>query len=51
MVRVGTVALDGTKLAANAATTASRTLDKLKTEVAQILREAPRHGCGRSAPT
>jgi len=40
MVQVGTVALDGTKLAANAATTASRTLDKLEREVAQILREA-----------
>jgi transposase len=40
MVQVGTVALDGTKLAANAATTASRTLDKLEAGVAQILREA-----------
>jgi transposase len=38
MVRVGTVALDGTKLAANAADKANRTLDKL--EVAEILRQA-----------
>jgi transposase len=40
MVKVGTVALDGTKLAANAANTASRTLDKLEREVAEILRQA-----------
>jgi transposase len=40
MVRVGTVALDGTKVAANAATTASHTLDKIEAEVAQILRQA-----------
>jgi transposase len=40
MVKVGTVALDGTKLAANAANTASHTLDKLKAEVAEILRQA-----------
>jgi hypothetical protein len=38
MVRVGTVALDGTKLAGNAADKANRTLDKLQTEVAEILR-------------
>jgi hypothetical protein len=40
MVRVGTVALDGTKLAGNAAERANRTLDKLETEVAGILRQA-----------
>jgi hypothetical protein len=41
MVRVGTVALDGTKLAAaNAADKANRTLDKVNTEVAEILRQA-----------
>jgi transposase len=40
MVRVGTVALDGTKLAANAAERANRTHDKLKDEVAEILRQA-----------
>jgi transposase len=40
MVRVGTVALDGTKLAANAADKANRTLDKLEAEVAEILRQA-----------
>ena len=40
MVRLGLVALDGTKVAANAADKANRTLDKLQTEVAQILAEA-----------
>jgi hypothetical protein len=40
MVRVGTVALDGTKLAGNAADKANRTLDKLEREVAEILRQA-----------
>jgi hypothetical protein len=40
MVKVGTVALDGTKVAANAANTASHTLDKLEREVAEILRQA-----------
>jgi transposase len=40
LVRLGVVALDGTKLAANAATTASHTLDKLEREVAEILRQA-----------
>jgi transposase len=40
MVRVGTVALDGTKLAGNAADKANRTHDKLQTEVAEILRRA-----------
>src|SRR6266511_5020034 len=40
MVQVGTVALDGTKLAGNAATTASHTLDKIEREVAEILRQA-----------
>src|SRR4029453_13470994 len=39
MVRVGTVALDGTKLAANAADKANRTHDKLEAEVAEILRQ------------
>jgi Transposase domain (DUF772) len=40
IVQVGTVALDGTKLAANAADTANRTLDKIDAEVAEILRQA-----------
>jgi transposase len=40
MVRVGTVALDGTKLAGNAADKTNRTLDKLQAEVAEILRQA-----------
>jgi transposase len=40
MVKVGTVALDGTKLTGNAADKANRTLDKLDREVAEILRQA-----------
>ena len=40
MVQVGTVALDGTKLAGNAADKANRTLDRLEREVAEILRQA-----------
>src|SRR5215218_4367439 len=40
MIKLGTVALDGTKVAANAANTASHTLDKLEREVAEILRQA-----------
>jgi transposase len=40
LVRLGLVALDGTKLAGNAADKANRTLDKLQAEVAQILAEA-----------
>jgi hypothetical protein len=40
LVRLGLVALDGTKVAANAADRANRTLAKLEDEVAQILREA-----------
>jgi transposase len=40
MVCLGTVALDGTKLAANAAERANHTHDKLKREVAEILRQA-----------
>jgi transposase len=40
MVKVGTVALDGTKLAANAAERANRTHAKLEGEVAEILRQA-----------
>src|SRR5574341_1010738 len=40
MVRVGTAALDGTKLAGNAADKANRTLDRLNAEVAEILRQA-----------
>jgi transposase len=40
MVRVGTVALDGTKLAGNAADKANCTLDKLEAEAAEILRQA-----------
>jgi transposase len=40
LVRLGVVALDGTKVAGNAAAKANRTLAKLEEEVAQILREA-----------
>jgi Transposase DDE domain len=40
MVGVGTVALDGTKLAGNAADKANRTQEKLQAEVAEILRQA-----------
>jgi transposase len=40
MVRVGTVALDGTKLAGNASDKANRTHDKLEAEVAEILHQA-----------
>jgi transposase-like protein DUF772 len=40
MINLGTVALDGTKVAANAANTASHTLDRLEREVAEILRQA-----------
>jgi transposase len=40
LVRLGVVALDGTKVAANAADKANRTLAKLQDEVAQILAEA-----------
>jgi hypothetical protein len=40
LVRLGVVALDGTKVAANAAERANRTLAKLEDEVAQILQEA-----------
>jgi transposase len=55
MVRLGTVALDGTKLAGNAAERANRTQAKLEEEVAEILRQAAaadrredrEHGQGR----
>jgi transposase len=40
MIKLGTVALDGTKVAANAATTASHTHDKIEAQVAEILRQA-----------
>jgi transposase len=40
MIQVGTVALDGTKLAGNAADKANRALDRLDAEVAEILRQA-----------
>jgi hypothetical protein len=40
MVQVGTVALDGTKLAGNAADKANRTHDQLEAEGAEILRQA-----------
>jgi hypothetical protein len=40
LVRLGLVALDGTKVAANAADKANRTLDKLEAEVAEILQQA-----------
>src|SRR6266508_1709091 len=40
LVHLGLIALDGTKVAANAADRANRTLAKLEAEVEQILREA-----------
>jgi transposase len=40
MVRVGTVAVDGTKLAANAGISANRTYEKIRAEVERILAEA-----------
>src|SRR5215211_8185269 len=40
LVRLGVVALDGTKVAANAATTASHTQEKIESEVAEILHQA-----------
>jgi len=40
MVRVGTVALDGTKLAGNASDKVNRTHEKLEAEVAEILHQA-----------
>jgi transposase len=40
LVRLGVVALDGTKVAANAADRANHTLAKLEAEVAEILRQA-----------
>src|SRR5919109_3782913 len=40
LVRLGVIALDGTKVAANAAERANRTVDKLHVEVSQILQEA-----------
>jgi transposase len=40
LVRLGVIALDGTKVAANATDRANRTLAKLEDEVKQILREA-----------
>ena len=40
MVQVGTVALDGTKLAGNASDKANRTHDRLQAEVAEILHQA-----------
>ena len=40
MVRVGTVALDGTKLAAHAADKANHTHERREDEVAEILRQA-----------
>ena len=40
MVRVGTVAVDSTKLAANASAAANRTHDQLRAEAARIIEEA-----------
>jgi hypothetical protein len=40
MVRVGTAALDGTKLAGNAGNKANRTHEKIEAEVAEIFRQA-----------
>jgi hypothetical protein len=55
LVHLGVIALDGTKVATNAADRANRTLAKLEDEVQQILREAAetdqaedhQHGRGR----
>src|SRR5215218_10262956 len=55
MVRLGLVALDGTKVAANAADRANRTHAKLEEQVAELLRQAAeadraddqQHGAGR----
>jgi transposase len=44
LVHVGTVALDGTKVAANAATTASRTLDKLEADQREDLEAGQARG-------
>jgi transposase len=51
MVRRGTVALDGTKLAANAAERANRTQEQLEREVAEILRRSPRPTSATTAST
>jgi transposase len=40
LVRLGTVALDGTKIAASAARSANRTLEELQAQVEEILAEA-----------
>jgi transposase len=40
LIRLGVIALDGTKVAANAANSASHTHDKIEAEVAEILRQA-----------
>ena len=40
MVKVGTVAVDGTKIAANAGLAANRTYEKIRQEVERILAEA-----------
>ncbi len=40
MVRVGTVAVDGTKIAANAGLSANRTYEKIRQDVERILQEA-----------
>jgi hypothetical protein len=50
LVRLGVIALDGTKLAGNAADKANRTLAKLQAEVAQILAEAAEADQGRGPP-
>jgi hypothetical protein len=53
LVRRGLVAVDGTKVAANAASRANRTLVKLQEEVAQMLREAAetdQAGTARTGP-
>jgi hypothetical protein len=55
MVRLGLVALDGTKIEANAATAANRTHAKLEEQVAELLQQAAaidqaedrEHGSGR----
>jgi transposase len=40
LIRLGVIALDGTKVAANAANSASHTHDKIEAEVVEILRQA-----------
>ena len=51
MVRLGLIALDGTKIEANAATTANRTHAHLETQVAELLAQAAAADRPRTAST